>query len=65
MNVLPLGEQQRLLLDNDPHGATGLAARHAIGPDQIRGAVGAQQIDLGLTVAENVDVHRWVIIHEN
>ena len=53
------------MFENDPHRATHLAARHALGPDQVRRAVGTQQIDLGLTVTEDVDVRRRVIVDEN
>jgi hypothetical protein len=65
MNVPPPGQQYRPSLANDPHRATHLAARHTIGPDQVRRAIGTQRIDLGLTVTEDVDVRRRVIINEN
>jgi hypothetical protein len=58
MHVLPSGQQQGLLLGDDPHGAANLAAAHAIDPDQNGDAVGAEQIDLGLAVTEHMDVGR-------
>jgi hypothetical protein len=65
MDVLPPGQQRRLRLGNNPHGATNLAAGHAIGPDQLRRSARASQVDLGLTVTEYVDVGRVVIVNED
>ena len=39
--------------------------RHAVGPDQFGRAIGAAKIDLGLSVAEGVNMSRLVIVHEN
>jgi hypothetical protein len=65
MDFLPPGQQERLLLDHDPHGAADLAAGHAIGPNQFGGSVGPEQIDPGVTITEDVDVSRLVIVDED
>jgi hypothetical protein len=35
------------------------------GAPRLHPAIGTQQIDLGLTVTENMDVRRLVIVNEN
>ena len=65
MNVLPPSQQQRLLLGNDPQSTADLAAGHAVGPDQFRRATGTEQVDLGLTVAEDMDVSRPMVVDED
>jgi hypothetical protein len=65
MNTLPSGQQQRLVLDYDPHRTADLAAGHAISPDQFGGSVGPEQIDPGVTVTEDVDMRRLVIVDED
>lgn len=54
-----------MLLDNDSHSAANLAAVHTVSSNQFRGAVSTEQIDLGLTVTEDVDVSRPVIVGED
>ena len=52
-------------LTTDAHGAADLAAAHSVSPDQCRGTVGPEQVDLGLTVTEDVDMSRLVIVDED
>ncbi len=54
-----------MVIGHDFHDAPQLSTRHAVGPDQFRGAAGAAQIDLGLSIAEGVNVGRLVIVHED
>jgi len=63
MNALPPRRQQRPLRDNDPHGATDLAAGHAVSRDQLWDTARASQVDLGVTVTEDVDVSRMVVVN--
>jgi hypothetical protein len=65
MDVLPPGQQQRLLVNHDPHGLTNFAAGHALRPDQARGAAGTKQIDLGLTVTEDMVMSRVMVVNED
>jgi hypothetical protein len=65
MDLLPSGQQQYLLLKNYPHGAADLGAGHTFSPDQFRGAISTVQIDLSMTVTEDVDVGRQVIVDED
>jgi hypothetical protein len=56
MNVLPANQQESLLLDHKAHGAADIAAAHAIGLNQHRRTMNAQEIDLCLAVTEDVDM---------
>lgn len=58
-------QQRRLPVPYDPHGATDFGTGHAFGPDQFRFAGSTAQIDLGLPIAENMDMRRFVIVDEN
>ena len=50
---------------DDPQGAADLAPGHSIGPDQLGHASDAAQADLGLAVAEHVDMSRLVVVGED
>jgi hypothetical protein len=63
MDVLPPGKQQRLPLDHDPHGTAHISAGHVLSPDQVGDAIGTEEIDLGLTVTE--DVSRHMVVDED
>jgi hypothetical protein len=65
MDILPPGQQQRLLLKNNPHSAADFSAGHAFSPDQFRCVVSAVQIDLGMAITENVDMGWQVIVYED
>jgi hypothetical protein len=65
MNELPALDQQCLLLPNDFHGATDLGAVHAVGPNQDGSTIDATQINFRLTVTEDVNVRRSVIVRED
>ena len=62
MDVLPLLQQERLAAGHKTHGAADLAARHAVGPDERRSAIGPEQVYLGLPVTEDVDMRRLMIV---
>ncbi len=53
------------MLSDHAHGAANLSALHAFGPNQFRRAVPACQVDLGMTVAEYMDMGRFMIVHED
>jgi hypothetical protein len=65
MDILPSGKEQHLLLDNETHGTADFAVSHAFSPDQFGCAVGTAQIDLGMTITEDVNVSWLVIINED
>jgi hypothetical protein len=65
MDILPSGEQQRLLFDHNPYGAAHLAAVHALGRDQLGCTTSADEIDLGVTVPEDVDMRRFMVIDKD
>jgi adenosylmethionine-8-amino-7-oxononanoate aminotransferase len=65
MDILPSGKEQRLLLENEPHGTADFTAGHTFSPNQFGCAVGTKQINLGMTVTEDVDVSRLVIVNED
>lgn len=45
------------MLDNNPHRETNFGARQAVGPDQLRRIVNAQQIHLSLApTCEDMDM---------
>jgi len=62
MDVLPSLQQERQLLGDDPDGAADLAARHVVGPDEVWSALGSDQVDLGFSIAEYVNVGRQMVI---
>jgi hypothetical protein len=65
MDFLPTSEQDRLLLKDNPHRTADLNAGHAFDPNQLRIAIGASQIDLGMTVTEDVNMGRLVIVNKD
>jgi hypothetical protein len=65
MNVLSSRQQEHLLLDHDAHGAPNLSAGHVIGPDQVRGTTYPEQVYLGFTVTEYMDVGWLVVVGED
>jgi hypothetical protein len=65
MNELPALDQKCLLLRHDFHGATDLGAVHAVGPNQDGSTIDATQINFRLTVTEDVNVRRSVIVRED
>jgi hypothetical protein len=52
-------------LYDDLHGATNVTSLHAVDPHKRRRAIGADQIDLRLSVAEYMDMSRLVVIGED
>jgi hypothetical protein len=56
MDILPPRQQRGSLFRHDPHGLADFDPRHPVGPDQMRPSIVAQQVDLGLAVAEDMDV---------
>jgi hypothetical protein len=62
MNLSPSRRELMLPVFNESHGAPHVVAFHAVSPDQFRLAAWADKIDLGLTVAKDVDVRRLMII---
>lgn len=60
MDALPSLQQERLAAGHEAHGAADLAARHGIGPDERRSAIGPEQVYFGLPVTENVDMRRLI-----
>ncbi len=50
---------------HQPHRAAQLGASHTVGPDQIRGAARADQIDYGVAVTEDMNMCRQVIISKD
>jgi hypothetical protein len=65
MNVLPSSQQKRQVLADDPHGAADLPTRHVFGPHEARPAVRADQVDLGFSIPEYVDVRRQMVVEED
>jgi len=65
MDVLPSRQQHCLLSRHQPQSTTDLKPRHVGCPNQICAAVGPKQIDLGLSVAEHVNMGWQMIIGEN
>jgi hypothetical protein len=64
MDFLPTSQQEFLVFVRDLHRAAHLATAHAIGPDQVRSAIGAAQIDLGLAIAEDMHMRGLVIVRD-
>jgi len=62
MAVLPSLQQERLAAGHKAHGAADLAARHGVGPDERRSAIGPEQVYFGLPVTEDVDMRRLMIV---
>jgi hypothetical protein len=62
MDILPSPQQKRQLFGDNPHGATNLTARHVVGPDKVGSASGSNQIDLGFSVPEHVNMCRQMVI---
>jgi hypothetical protein len=54
-----------LLLDNDLHRAPDLPAGHSVRPNQFGPTIGTEEINLGLTVTEDMHVSRLVIVDED
>ena len=46
-------------------GPPDLASGHALGPDEVRRAIGAEKVDLRLPVPEHVHMRRRVIVGED
>jgi hypothetical protein len=65
MDFLPPSQQQRLLFKNNPHRAADLNTGHAIHPNQFGRAIGTSQIDLGMTITENVNMGRLMIVNKD
>jgi hypothetical protein len=65
MNRLPSGQQQYLLLHNNPHRGADFGAGHTFHPNQLRSAIAAPQVDLGLTVTEDENMGRLMIVGED
>jgi hypothetical protein len=65
MDLLPSLQQKRQLFGYNPYGATNLTARHVVGPDQVGCALGPNQVDLGLSVPEHVNMGRRMVIDIN
>jgi hypothetical protein len=65
MDALPWSQQQRLMLSDDPHGASDLPARHVFRPDEVRGPLRADQVDLDFSIPEYVDVGRQMVVEED
>jgi hypothetical protein len=65
MDFLPPSQQQHLLFKNNPQRAADLNAGHAIHPNQLGRAIGTPQIDLGMTITENVNMGRLVIVNKD
>jgi hypothetical protein len=65
MDILPPGQQHRLLFNHDPNRAADPGSGHAISPNQFRSSACSEQIDLGVTVTEDVHVSRLVIVDED
>jgi hypothetical protein len=61
MDLLPPSQQQHLLLKINPHSTADLNAGHTFDPNKFRGAIGTSQIDLGMTVTEDVNMG-WLVI---
>jgi len=61
MDLLPSLQQERHLLGDNPHGPTNLATPHAVGPNK-GWSVDPDQVDLGFSVAEHVDMGRQMVI---
>jgi len=65
MDFLPPSEQERLLLKDNPHSTADVNAGHALNPNQFWGTIGTAQIDLGMTVTEDVNMGRLVIVNKD
>jgi hypothetical protein len=65
MYLSPASEQKLTLLGDDRHCPPNIAALHLVDPDEFGCPARASEIDLGLSVAENMDVRRLVIVWEN
>jgi hypothetical protein len=65
MNVPPACQQVVKLLDDNPHCAANVAALHAFNGHNLKHAINAKQVYLGVTIAEHMDMRRLVIINEN
>jgi hypothetical protein len=64
MDFPPSRQQSLAPLDDDLHGAPNVASLHAIDPCQRRDALGSDQIDLRLSVAEDMDMSQLMVVHE-
>jgi hypothetical protein len=65
MNFSPARQQYGLVRGDDIDGAAHIVAFHAFGPDQLRSTIRPDQIDLGVAVAEHVNVRRLMVVDEN
>jgi hypothetical protein len=65
MDFLPPSQQQRLLFKNNPHRAADINTGHAINPNHLRSAIGTSQIELGMTITENVNMGRLMIVNKD
>lgn len=53
------------MLGHHLHCASDIAAFHSVDPDQLGHAIGGREIDLGLAVAEDMDMGGFVVIDED
>jgi hypothetical protein len=65
MNLLPFGQQQRVLLSHHPHGAPNISPAHPVGGEKFRTTGCSAQIDLRLSVTKDVNMRRTVVIDED
>jgi hypothetical protein len=64
MYLSPSGQKRGPPFGHKVHGAANLIALHAYGPNQLRRASRAGEIDLRLPVAEHMNVGRLVVVAE-
>jgi hypothetical protein len=62
MEVLPPFEQAVAMVGDKRHRTPDLVSLHAIGSNQLGRSVRANEVDLGLSVPEDMDVSGFVII---
>ena len=53
------------MFDHEPHGAPHLDTNHSLSPNQFWRAVGANEIGLGVTVTEDVDMRGRMVVRED
>jgi hypothetical protein len=62
MDFPPPNQQTLSLFDHDLHGPPDRASLHSVDPNQLGRAIRAGKIDLGMTIAEHMDMCGLVVV---